>query len=68
MIIETYTCDKCKKPIQDSSEGIYCISHENVAGNPRMGDNRIPRDMQFCRDCFGKYIAQILTPSPEPNQ
>lgn len=60
MITETYTCDKCKKPIQDSGEGIYCISHESVSGNPIMGDSRIPRDVQFCRDCFGKYIAPIF--------
>ena len=60
MIIETYTCDKCKKPITDSYKGIYVISHESVAGNPIMGDNRIPRDAHFCKDCFDKYLAPLL--------
>lgn len=61
MIVETYTCDKCKKPITDSGEGVYCISHESVSGNPIMADNRIPRgEVQFCRACFGMFIAPLL--------
>lgn len=61
MILETYTCDKCKNPIRDSYEGFYNISHESISGRPIMGDNRISRDVQFCRDCFGRYIAPIIS-------
>lgn len=60
MILETYICDKCKKPITASAEGYYNISHESATGNAILGDNRIPRDVQFCRDCFGKYLAPIF--------
>ena len=60
MIIETYTCDKCKKPIQDSQWGIYVISHQNVGDNLCNGDNRIIRDIQFCRECFSQFIVPIL--------
>lgn len=60
MIIQTYTCDKCKKPIKDSGEGVYCISHQVIAGNPIWGDNRIPRDIQFCKDCFGEHLAPLI--------
>lgn len=60
MIIETYTCDKCKKTIKGSGEGIYEICHRSIAGNSFMGDNRIPRTVQFCRECFGKYLAPLF--------
>lgn len=61
MITETYTCDKCGKPMQDSSFGMYCIRQENIRGNPCFGDNRIPsRGYDFCKKCFGEFIVPIL--------
>ena len=68
MITEKCTCDKCKKVIIDLGEGIYILSHESLDSKPIMGDNRIPREKHFCRDCFGIYLVPILvelTPSPE---
>lgn len=63
MITQQCTCDKCGKIVINLGEGIYIISHESLDGNPIMGDNRISREKNFCRDCFGKYIVPILTPS-----
>lgn len=62
MIIETYTCDKCKKPMTDSSYGMFVLSHESIAGKPCMGDNRLHREKHFCKDCFEIHFVPILTP------
>ena len=60
MITEQCTCDKCGEIVKELGYGIYIISHESLDGKPIMGDNRISRDKNFCRDCFGKYLAPLI--------
>ena len=48
----------------NSGDGMYVISHEAIGNNSFMGDNRIPRETHFCRDCFGKYIAPLFITPP----
>ena len=60
MIIETYICDKCAEPMRDSSYGMYVISHESIGNNSMWGDNRITRDIHFCKSCYEKHLVPIL--------
>lgn len=64
MIKKECICDKCgDNDFANKGFGIYTISHTSLDNHAIMGDNRIMRDKHFCRDCFGKYIAPLLTPN-----
>ncbi len=61
MIKKEYICDKCGTDtfIQEGF-GSYTIKHESLDGNIIMGDNRIIKDIHFCKNCFGIHIYPIL--------